>query len=135
VIVSLFYVPGRSLIWPTPTMPGIPDSFDNPFARKVLMYTGQIACESSKDREDQSGGVQNPSRSQDLSPGRVAVPPRALIFPLPWHSLHYELFILFISALPRKHRYRELGGEREKRGKSKPNPENVAKVEYLTSSQ
>jgi len=67
-------------------MPGIPDSFDNPFARKVLMYTGQIACESSKDREDQSGGVQNPSRSQDLSPGRVAVPPRALIFPLPWHS-------------------------------------------------
>jgi len=42
--------PTGSLIWAMPTMDRIPDSFDNPFARKVLMYTGQIADESSKDR-------------------------------------------------------------------------------------
>lgn len=83
------------------------------------------------------------SEESGSSPGRVANPPPgsyfavALAFGLSLcvlTYLHYELFILFIPSLPRKHRYRELGkGGRD--GGENPNPENVAKVEYLTSSQ
>lgn len=58
------------------------------------------------------------SEESGSSPGRVANPPPgsyfavALAFGLSLcvlTYLHYELFILFIPSLPRKHRYRELG--------------------------
>lgn len=70
------------------------------------------------------------SEESGSSPGRVANPPPgsyfavALAFGLSLcvlTYLHYELFILFIPSLPRKHRYRELGkGGARWWGKSEP---------------